>query len=280
MSGAVADTAALRYLDLLKRILTRTGFDERVAVAVPRTPDGAVDREALAGMVERGEVEVVQRRNPDPVTREVGLDWPPPADAETMIGTRRLDNLQRLVTDIVTNDVPGDLVECGVWRGGASIFMRGALEALGDEHRHVWVCDSFAGVPPPDAEHFPADEGVDLSIFPELAVGPDQVQRNFQRYDLLDPRVRLVPGWFKDSLPTAPIEQIALLRADGDLYESTIQILDNLYERVSVGGWVVIDDYGAIEACRKAADDFRRTHGIDDPIETVDWTAVCWKRSR
>ncbi len=266
------------YVDLLKRILTRTGFDERSPVAIPRLPDGSVDVGALAALVEREDIQVMRRTSPDPVTREVGLDWPPPADAETMIGTRRLDNLDRCITDIVANDVPGDLVECGVWRGGASIFMRGALEAAGDDTRTVWMCDSFAGVPPPDVEQFPEDELDQLWMFPELAVGPDQVRRNFQRYNLLDPRVRLVAGWFKDTLPNAPIESISLLRADGDMYESTIQILDNLYDKVSVGGWIVIDDYGAIEACRKAANDFRSKRGITDPIETVDWTAVCWRK--
>lgn len=276
----MATPPARLYLDLLKRCLTRTGFDERVTVPTPRGPNGEIDLAAVVALLERDDVEIVRAHRPDPVTREVGLDWPPPAEAETMIGTRRLDNLDRCIADIVDNDVLGDVVECGVWRGGASIFMRGALEAHGDSSRCVWVCDSFAGVPPPDAENFPADAGVDLSIFPELAIGPDQVQRNFQRYDLLDPRVRLVPGWFKDSLPGAPIEAISLLRADGDLYESTIQILENLYDKVSVGGWVVIDDYGAIEACRKAADDFRAERGITEELHTVDWTAVCWKRER
>lgn len=271
------DPATL-YLDLLKRVLTRTGFDERAPVGTPRHEDGSLDLGTIAHLIEHDGVELTRRQSPDPVTREVGLDWPPPPDAETMIGTRRLENLRRCIADVIEHEVPGDVVECGVWRGGASIFMRGALEAYGDDTRNVWVCDSFAGVPPPDAEQFPADAGVDLSIFPELAVGPDQVQRNFQRYDLLDPRVRLVPGWFKDSLPGAPIESIALLRADGDLYESTMQILDNLYDKVSVGGWIVIDDYGAIEACRKATDEFRAAHGVGDPFETVDWTGVCWKR--
>lgn len=279
MSGPVAPPPDRLYLDLMKRILTRTGFEEHVAVAVPRAEGGGVDAAALAALVEQEGVEVVRRLAPDPVARDVGLQWPPPPAAETMIGTKRLDNLERCIADIVDNDVPGDLVECGVWRGGASIFMRAALEAHGDTTRDVWLCDSFEGVPAPDAENFPADWRDQLFTFAELAVGPDEVRKNFQRYGLLDPRVRLLSGWFKDTLPTAPIEQISLLRADGDLYESTIQILENLYDRVSVGGWVVIDDYGAIEACRQAADDFRRDRGITDPLETIDWTAVCWRRS-
>ncbi len=280
MSGPVAPPPDRLYLDLMKRVLTRTGFDERQSVAIPRAEDGSVDAAALVALVERNGIDVVQRADKDPLTRDVGLQWPPPPDAETMIGAKRLDNIDRCITDIIATGVPGDLVECGVWRGGAAIFMRAALEAHGDTTRNVWLCDSFAGVPPPDVEHFPADELDQLWTFPELAVGPDDVRRNFQRYDLLDPRVRLVAGWFKDSLPDAPIERISLLRADGDLYESTIQILENLYDRVAIGGWVIIDDYGAIEACRKAADDFRAQRSITEPLETVDWTAVCWKRER
>jgi O-methyltransferase len=271
-------TSAKLYLDLLKRCLTRTGFDERIPTAAPRRPDGSIDGDVLSALVERGEVELVQRRPADALVREVGLDWPPPPDAETMIGLRRLTNLEECIVDVLEHDVPGDLVECGVWRGGASIFMRGVLEAYGDTDRCVWLADSFQGVPPPDPAQYPADEGVDLSIFPALAIGSDQVQRNFLRYDLLDPRVRLLPGWFKDTLSTAPIERIALLRADGDLYESTVQILENLYPKVSVGGWVVIDDYGAIEACRQATDEYRAAHDVTEPLQTVDWTAVCWKR--
>jgi O-methyltransferase len=96
-----------------------------------------------------------------PVDRErraEGMDWP--LSAATMIGLRRLDNLRACVERIVEEDVPGDLIETGVWRGGASIFMRGALEAFGDRERTVWVADSFQGLPKPDPEKYPCDEGI------------------------------------------------------------------------------------------------------------------------
>ena len=104
----------------------------------------------------------------------------------------------------------------------------------------------------------------------------ETVKANFDRFDLLDARVEFLPGWFKDTLPDAGIGQIALLRADGDLYESTIQILDNLYDKVAPGGFVIIDDYKSWPPCKKAVDEFRARHGIDAPIHDVDWTGVYW----
>ena len=94
-----------------------------------------------------------------------------------------------------------------------------------------------------------------------LMVGADQVRANFDRYGLLDDQVRFLEGWFADTLPMAPIEQLAILRLDGDLYESTMDALVPLYEKVSPGGFVIVDDYGAWEPCRKAVDDFRAQHG-------------------
>lgn len=111
--------------------------------------------------------------------------------------------------------------------------MRATLAAYGDQTRTVWLADSFEGVPPPDAAKYKADKGDRLHRYAALAVPEEEVRANFQRYDLLDGQVRFIPGWFKDTLHKAPIEQIAVLRLDGDLYESTIQALDALYPRLS-----------------------------------------------
>lgn len=141
--------------------------------------------------------------------RDLGLDWP--ADAETMIGMQRLTSLQRCVETVLADDIPGDLVECGVWRGGASILMRAVLAAYGDETRCVWLADSFTGVPPPDAANYKADKGIKLHLFaPILAVSEAEVRANFQRYGLLDDQVRFLPGWFKDTLHDAPIANASL----------------------------------------------------------------------
>ncbi len=267
------DAAGL-YLDLLQRALTRTGFETEVVA--PLQSSAPLDRLAHRLARRRG-AEVVYRYRPDPRQREVGADLP--SDAETMVGAARLANLRHCVETVLRDGVPGDLVETGVWRGGASIFMRGVLAAHGCTDRTVWVADSFAGLPPPDPERYPADAGDDHWTRPELAVGLEQVQANFAKYDLLDDQVRFLEGWFKDTLPTAPIEQIAVARLDGDLYESTTDALTALYPKVAYGGFVVIDDYGAIDACRQATDDYRSAHGITDELVQIDWTGYYWRRS-
>ena len=155
--------------------------------------------------------------------------------------------------------------------------MRGVLRTLGDPDRRVWVADSFEGLPVPDAR-YPADDGLDWSHVEVLKVGADAVRANFERYGLLDDRVRFLEGWFADTLPDAPIEQIAVLRLDGDLYGSTMDALSALEPKVSPGGFVVIDDYGGWEPCRAAVQDYRWDHGITAPIRTVDWTGVWWRK--
>jgi O-methyltransferase len=165
----------------------------------------------------------------DERARAEGRDWP--ARAHTMIGLKRLANIRTCVEAVLDAGIPGDLIETGVWRGGATIFMRAILKARGVADRLVWVADSFAGLPPPDTEHYPHDEGITLHRFPQLAVSLERVQENFRRYGLLDEQVRFLKGWFRDTLPSAPIERLAVLRLDGDLYESAIQALDSLYRR-------------------------------------------------
>jgi O-methyltransferase len=197
-----------------------------------------------------------------------------------MIGMERLANLQECVTDIIRSNVPGDLIETGVWRGGACIFMRAVLEAYGDSSRTVWVADSFQGLPPPNPERYPADTGDRLFEEPFLRVSVEQVKANFGKYGLLDDQVRFLVGWFKDTLPKAPVDRIAVMRLDGDLYESTMDALRALYPKLSVGGYVIIDDYGAMTSCRAAVDEFRHEMGISDEMKRIDWTGVFWQRGK
>jgi O-methyltransferase len=268
--------AAELYLDLLKRCLTRTlhpGSPSQVpAWAMPRGKRLPV--RVLKALLHTQGLDIM-RLDARPETRAAGADWP--VDAETMIGIDRLDQLHRCVKSVLDDDVPGDLVETGVWRGGATIFMRGALAAYGDEHRIVWAADSFRGLPPPDVANYPRDAGSPFATFDELRIGVEVVKANFARYGLLDDRVRFLVGWFKDTLPTAPIEKISLLRLDGDMYESTMEALGALYSRVSPGGWVIIDDYGAVDACMAATDDYRAANGIDEPMERVN-VAAAWRK--
>jgi len=255
---------------LLARLLARRGFAIIPDTHPTRSPLGPAGggRRRLRGWSRR-----LAR-----VEREFGLDWP--EHAETMVGLRRLDNVEACVVDALRQGVPGDVLEAGVWRGGTAILMRAVLAAHDDDERRVWVADSFRGLPKPDAEAFPADLGVDYSGHAELAVGVRQVRANFARYGLLDDRVEFLPGWFKDTLATAPVDRLAVMRLDGDLYESTIVALEALYPKLSVGGYCIIDDYGALAACRRAVDDYRAAHGISEEILPVDWTGAYWRRER
>jgi O-methyltransferase len=202
-----------------------------------------------------------------------------PARAHTMIGLKRLDNIQFCVETVIKDGIPGDLVETGVWRGGACIFMRAILKAYGDTARTVWVADSFAGLPPPNAAVYQADAGdMHHTLGDFLAVPRQVVEENFLRYDLLDGQVRFLEGWFKDTLPNAPIDRLAVLRLDGDMYESTTQTLEALYERLSSGGFVIIDDYH-LGPCKQAVMDFRCRKSIKDAIIDIDGKGVFWRKS-
>lgn len=198
--------------------------------------------------------------------------------AHTMIGRKRLDNVQYCIEEIIKSGIPGDFIETGIWRGGTTIFMRGVLAAYGITDRRVWAADSFQGVPPPT---HPEDAGYDISAksLPVLAVGLQQVRELFHRYGLLDEQTIFLEGWFKDTLAKAPIETLAVLRLDGDLYESTMDALNPLYAKVASGGFIIVDDYNAVPQCARAITDFRATHGIADPIQIIDEASVYWRKS-
>src|SRR6266498_356536 len=271
-------TAAELYLELLKNCLTRQLFgDDDVSVVPRRATTRRLRFRPIRDALATRHLERVRKAALDPRARAEGRDWP--ARAETTIGRKRLDNLQQCVTDVLSRGVPGDLIETGVWRGGATILMRAVLEAYGDTDRQVWVADSFQGLPTPDPERWPAEMGDEHWTREQLAVPLEEVQANFARYGLLDDRVRFLAGWFKDTLPTAPIERLAVLRLDGDMYGSTMEALQALYHRLSPGGYVIVDDYGAVPQCREAVSDFRAAHDMVYPLEWVDWTGVHWRRS-
>ena len=275
------------YLTLLKRTLTyylwgetlasietmnRTSPRRRAVYSLVKMLDGVIS--AGTG----GRICLARRFEFDPKNRIEGTDWPPLAD--TMIGLKRLDNIQFCIEEALRRNVPGDLIETGVWRGGATIFMRGVLKAHGVTDRTVWVADSFQGLPPPDAERYASDAGDPhhtMNYF--LGVSQEQVQRNFERYGLLDAQVKFLKGWFKDTLPDAPIQKLALLRLDGDMYESTMDALVSLYPKLSVGGYIIVDDY-FLEGCKQAIHDYRSKHGISEEIQRIGQISAYLQRAR
>lgn len=207
--------------------------------------------------------------------REKGLDVP--THAFTMVGLKRLRNFRELIGRAIEAGVEGDVLEAGVWRGGASILARATLRAWGDESRRVFVADSFEGLPPPSAD-FAQDAASDLHEHSELAVSLEQVRENFTRFGLLDERVVFLKGWFRDTMPTAPVERLAVMRLDGDMYESTIDPLKYLYDKVSPGGWIIIDDY-FLPPCKAAVQDFFAARGLSPDIHDIDGMGVYFQKN-
>jgi len=239
--------AEQEYLDLVKKCLTNTIYKDPIIRDIWQRP-----------------------------TVEELLSWDI-TDLQVMTSYHGLTALENMLSDVIDSGVEGDFIETGIWRGGHCIFMRAFLKIKGNTNRTVWCADSFQGVPPPS---YPQDKGLDLYQVPWLAVSLKEVQDNFNRYGLLDDQVQFLKGWFKDTLRKAPIKKLAILRLDGDLYESTMDALTALYDKVSVGGYVIIDDYGAIDVCADAVHEFRRARKITDPIIPVDWSIVYWKKTK
>ena len=272
------DTGTELYLDLMKRCLMNSIYSgsEVRGFAPSRGYKRLFFNWFLLPALRRSGARVVIPYQYDIQNRLNGTDWSPMA--HTMIGRKRLDNLQNCIQHVLVNRIPGDFIETGVWRGGATIFMRAMLKAWGDTSRIVWVADSFEGLPEPDGLNYPKDRGDTHHTYSELAVSLQTVQENFRKYALLDDQVRFLKGWFKDTLPTAPIEKLAILRLDGDMYESTMDGLKNLYAKLSRGGFLIVDDYGAVPACKDAVHDFRRDNKISEEIIEIDWGGVYWQK--
>ena len=212
----------------------------------------------------------------DPQLREYGWDWP--SKAHTMIGKKRLANVRSLVESVLGNGVPGDLIETGVWRGGACILMRAVLDAYCVKDRRVWLADSFEGLPEADSIKYPQDTGDTFHTFQDLSVSLEQVKSNFEKYGLLDEQVVFLKGWFEDTLAQAPIERLALLRLDGDMYGSTIVALDNLYDKLSLGGYVIVDDYHVVAGCKQAVMDFLTKRNLSPELKEIDGVGIFWRK--
>ncbi len=248
------------YLDLLKKTLTRAQtagrFSRHTLVSAGWFAIDALVPNSPQGYLEAGGVHLESREE----------------DAETMVGTRQLDNIQFCITDVLKRRIPGDVIECGAWRGGVTIFMRAVLRAYGDTEKSVWVADSFEGLPRPRSGR---DFGLRRG---EMAVSLEEVEENFARYGLLDERVHFLKGFFNKTLPTAPIGKLSVLRADSDLYESQLDALNNLYPKLSVGGYAIIDDYLEIAGCKRAIDEYRQAHNISEEIKPIDTEGVYWQK--
>ncbi|PEF43390.1 TylF/MycF family methyltransferase [Bacillus wiedmannii] len=257
------------YLELLKKtILFEIWYEYESYFPFPTVEENSADVQY---------VKQIQAVTTDVNRRKYGLDWP--ILAHSMIGRTRLNQLHQAMQTVLDEKIEGDFIETGVWRGGACIFMRGFLKNYNILDRKVWVADSFEGLPMPSAEKYPVDENDILYKFNYLSVSLEDVKRNFEKFDLLDEHVMFLKGWFKDTLPVAPINKVAIARLDGDMYESTMDSLTNLYDKVSPGGFIIIDDY-SLYTCKTAVTDFRRDRNINDPLQNIDQCSVFWRKSK
>ncbi|MGI3186276.1 TylF/MycF/NovP-related O-methyltransferase [Nioella aestuarii] len=278
---------AITDLNLFKEVLTASCYNESawqildaydVAKGVAAGGDKSLRsrvRRWIARTAKKRGYAVVRQLPFDPARRQGGEDWP--LFGYTMVGHKRLDNIEFCLETVLADGIEGDVIETGVWRGGAMMFAKALLDLRGATDRSVWCADSFEGLPKQYGRDLEIADDPELSGSSTLAVTQQAVEANFRRFDLLDDRVKFLKGWFSDTLPTAPVEKIAIARLDGDLYESTMDALVNLYPKVSPGGFVIIDDYGSWKGCRAAVDEYRDEHGIDAPIERIDDHGYFWR---
>lgn len=267
------------YLDLMKKVLAFTLWPEPLIPIDAMNDSRSYWKKLLAPVIakalKRTRFRLAIVRNVSMECRETGGIWP--GYAHTMIGIKRLDNLQSCIETVLRENVPGDLIETGVWRGGACIFMRAVLAAHGVENRKVFVADSFEGLPAPDAKSYPADAGDTHHIHNFLVVSQEEVEENFRRYGLMDHNVVFIKGWFKDTLPEIKAEKFAIIRLDGDMYSSTTEALESLYPKLAIGGFCIIDDYD-LPTCQKAVDDFRKKYSITPALQEIDFTGRYWRK--
>jgi len=264
------------YIDLLKKVLVdlhRTEFGEYKPL-YENNSNWAI--RLIDKFLRKKQYAVCQYIKYNQADRYEGKDRP--ANADTMIGLARLENIDFCFREVIQDNIPGDFIETGVWRGGATIFMKALLKASNINDKTVWVADSFEGLPKPNDRANPADKGDLHHTEKDLAIPLEVVKNNFRKYDLLDEKVRFLKGWFKDTLPSAPIQKLSILRLDGDMYESTMDGLINLYPKLSKGGFIIIDDWGAVKGCKQAVNDYRIKYNITEEIKIIDWTGVYWRK--
>lgn len=275
--ASAPDTREL-YLDAVERALTHSLY----GVLDFRMDPGPGFKNQLIAMLLR----ILRSRGIEPIRmlpgdgelrREEGQDRP--VFAQTMIGRKRLANVRACAETVITENVPGDLIEAGVWRGGAGIMVSAILKAYGVTDRRVWLADSFEGLPAPEPGKYKADAGAKWHEDSTYAVSLDEVRDNFRRYGLLDEQVQFLQGWFEATLTTVSDQTWALIRLDADMYGSTIEALSALYPNLSQGGFLIVDDYGVLEPARRAVNDYRAANDIREPMETIDRAGVYWRRA-
>jgi cephalosporin hydroxylase len=192
----------------------------------------------------------------------------------TAMGAVKLGQLDDALRTVRDEAIAGDLVECGPARGGAAVYMRAFLEANELAGRQVWVAGLFRSTPA-DVPTRPLDEGGVNDLLADI----NQVREAFARFDVLDERVRFLQGAFDAALPDAPIGEVALIRVGAEVGTEVTAALDHLYDRLSPGGFVIIES-SSEPACRDAIDAFRSRRGITGPTERIGWSGLMWRKEQ
>ncbi len=249
------------YLELLKSLLLGSAFKK-------------MERSVRCSLAKsKGEV-VANDYNS---ARSVGTDWP--YLGITMTGEVRLDILKNLLEDIISKKIPGVFLEAGVWRGGTVAYAKAIFIVNGQADRPVISCDSYSGLPPGNPEYYANDLGWDG--VPYLSVHDEFVASSLNHYGLLDDKVYFAKGYFNDTMPhlKKQVNTISILRLDGDIYQSTVDVLYHLYDKVSIGGYVIIDDFYGFPA-RGAVEDFVSAHSLSKEVVFVkiDQFSIYWEK--
>lgn len=192
--------------------------------------------------------------------------------SHSLLSHARLKGIHDSVVRVLGEGVPGDLVECGVARGGSAALIQRTLQAAG-ENRTLWLFDTFEGLPEPTPED--PDYEVALKSVGKCRGELDEVKELLQQHGGLE-GIEFRKGLFQDTLPLGTPKQIAFLHLDGDWYDSTRVCLEALYDAVSPGGILQIDDYGHWAGARKAVDEFCAARGLSPRLEYLDYTGRTW----
>jgi hypothetical protein len=271
----------LGYLDLVIEAV-------RGRSPVPELMDVKVDRGSLAA----AHFEFLKQKFPNQHSGNDTIDmvlagnadfltylWSKAAPAAlTMCGDKSLAQLTDALRLVEAEKIPGDFIEAGVWRGGLPLIMRAFLHDVQNKRRKVWLADSFQGLP--SAGEDLGDQAAHILLEPVLHLRTTrrQVEAAFEYFGLLDAQVEFLEGWFEETLPKMPATQFAIIRLDGDYYESTRDSLASLYPRLSPGGFPIIDDYNLPLGCKRAVDEYRTTMQISEPMVEINHQAVFWRK--
>jgi hypothetical protein len=225
--------------------------------------------------------------------RERAVKLPPDFDEQTtkifnavnpftMTSPERIAALVEAVRYVVANDIPGDFVECGVWRGGSSMAAAMALKEMGDVSRELFLYDTYEGMSAPTEEDVDiAGRSADAKFSQrqltedssEWCRSPlDDVRRNIESTGYPVEKVHFVKGKVQDTIPgEMPAGPIAILRLDTDWYESTRHELQHLYPALVKNGVLILDDYGYWQGARKAVDEYFAANGLRPLMGRVDF---------